>query len=255
MDNGFLATQTLAVLGAHARDLHVSVDAFATNETTFVERAAESERQHIAVALTAALGSVVSVAPGYLARAEAIRPKFHYEATRPGFLGLLAKYAEDSGFKVAISNQEICWALREVLPVPQLPADLRFELRDAAWMNTEQLNGRFENGVGGNRRASRNKFAVAIYDRGEPIAVGGVHDTFGLDEIGVDVLPSAQATGLGTAVVAAAVHAILDRGGTPFYGCAADNIRSQRTARSVGFVPVFAAAFVSSEGRANDRAV
>ena len=47
------------------------------------------------------------------------------------------------------------------------------------------------------------------------------------------------------AVVAAAVRSILERSQTPLYGCAADNIRSQRTALSVGFLPILTEAGVS----------
>jgi hypothetical protein len=35
------------------------------------------------------------------------------------------------------------------------------------------------------------------------------------------------------------VREILSRAETPFYGCAATNIRSQRTALASGFMPVY----------------
>jgi RimJ/RimL family protein N-acetyltransferase len=80
---------------------------------------------------------------------------------------------------------------------------------------------------------------------GAPVAVAGAFQTFGLLEIGVDVVPAFQGRGLAPLVVRAATAAILARGAEPFYACAATNIRSHRTALAAGFLPVCSDATVA----------
>ena len=108
--------------------------------------------------------------------------------------------------------------------------------------------GLFENGVGpvdSVRRASRNQFAMALFDaEGRPLAVAGAYLKYGAFEIGVDVIREYRGRGLGRLVVAALTSEIMERDGVPLYLCAATNIRSQRTALSSGFLPVMSDAFV-----------
>jgi hypothetical protein len=249
MDDAFLRNQTSAILTAYAHGLGVAPEAFESGEITFVERAADAPWAYTALAITVPGGSVVGVAPGLLDLAEQNRPKKHYLATRPEFLRHFSDHANKIGAPSFMTGESICWALRNVPAPPKLPAGLSFQLKDVDWMNAEQPNLRFENGVGEPGvagRSFRNKWAIAIAsDDGEPIAVGGVFDTFGLDEVGVDVLRSHRGQHLGASVVAAVTREILERGGVPFYGCAASNVRSQRNAMSVGYVPVFTDASVT----------
>ena len=115
-------------------------------------------------------------------------------------------------------------------------------------MNAILDSGAFPNGVGEsgvNARDVRNRYAIAVEDReGAAVAVSGAFDTLGLTEIGIDVVPERQGEGVGIAAVAALTLEILTRGETPLYGCAADNIRSQRTAHGAGYVPIFADAVI-----------
>src|SRR5690606_19112534 len=131
-----------------------------------------------------------------------------------------------------------------------LPGGYAIEERDAAWMAAQQPANRFENSVGepgDEDRTTRNRFArVLVAPDGEIAAVAGVFDSFGLLEIGIDVLPEHRGHGLAPIAVKAAVTAILDLGGTPYYVCAATNTRSQRTAMASGFVPVCAMAYVGT---------
>jgi GNAT superfamily N-acetyltransferase len=117
-------------------------------------------------------------------------------------------------------------------------------------MNAEQQNHRFENGVGAagkDGREFRNRFALALYDAaGEIAAVAGAFDTYGMLEIGVDVLRGKRGQGLGRLVVSAMAREIMQRGETPFYGCGATNIRSHLTAESCGFRAVLSDATVST---------
>lgn len=230
---------------AYARALGAEPAAFESGELAIRRRLDSAPFPYVAVALVGARGSVLSVSPDYLELAMAERPTQYFEVARPAFLKRFLRDDSPAG----IGGPELLWALGSVPALPALPPGLQFEERDAAWMNAEQESFRFPNGVGRpgvNARDSRNRFALVISGAaGEPVAVGGVSDSFGLLEIGVDVLPGHQGSGLGAAVVAAAARAILDRGGTPLYGCAVDNIRSQRTAYSVGFLPMLTEAWVS----------
>ena len=107
-----------------------------------------------------------------------------------------------------------------------------------------------ENGVGEpgrDGREFRNRFALALYDaEGELAAVAGAFDTYGMLEIGVDVARRHRGTSLGRLVVSTLARAIMNEGKVPFYGCAATNIRSHRTAESCGFRIVCSDAFVSA---------
>ena len=70
------------------------------------------------------------------------------------------------------------------------------------------------------------------------VAAAGA-DSDDLWQIGVDVLPEAQGSGVGRAVVAALARWILDQGRVPYYAAATGNIRSQALATSVGFRPAW----------------
>jgi hypothetical protein len=248
-DPSFFAAQRGAVLGAFAGGVAVAASALESGEVVFAPRPANAPWDYVAFALTAPEGSVVSVHPEYLDFAEANRPARHYDVTLSSYLARFAVEAERRGRAATVNAEDISWALGRLPNTPQLPAGLRFEARDRTWMNAEQASGRFENGVGKpgvNGRDFRNLYAVAVVDEaGEPVAVGGLFFTYGLHEVGVDVLRDQRGAGLGRSVVAAATLEVLRRGETPFYGCATANIRSQRTAYSVGYLPCFVAAGVS----------
>jgi hypothetical protein len=241
--------QIAAVLGAYARGLLVADTAFSNGGLTIVERDPGYVWQYTALAVTTPGGTVVSVAPGMREYAESVRPGQHYAGTSPAFLQRLALEAAKNRGATNLGAPGLGFALKNMPAAPSLPDGLAFELKDQAWMAAEQHNLRFENGVGrpqAEMRAERNRYGVAIVDTaGQPVAVAGVFDTFGLSEIGVDVLRARRGERLGAAVVAAATRAVLDRGETPFYACDAANVRSARTGLSVGYVPVFQEANVA----------
>ena len=249
MDATLLEAQASAVLGRYAAAMGVESSAFATDRIVVVDRPAHAPFPYLVMALTNPRGTVVALDPAVRAVIEPALPGKHYRVTRAEYLSRLRDLCRAARPEARIDGPDLGWA-RALRPiVPALLPGLKFVVRDAAWMNDEQGNGRFENGVGvggTNAREVRNRYAVAITDSEDaPVAVGGVFDSVGLSEIGVDVVPEWRGHGLGAAVVAAAAVEILARGGTPFYGCAADNTRSQRTALSVGFLPIFTDASIS----------
>lgn len=142
----------------------------------------------------------------------------------------------------------ICWALGEYPSDDALPAGYTLRLADAAWMNEQMLTSRWENALGepgSQGREYRNQFALVLSDAtGELAAIAGVFLSYGAHGIGVDVVRQHRGEGLAPAVVRAACREILSRGGTPLYGCAATNIRSQRTAVASGFLPAYSDAAV-----------
>jgi RimJ/RimL family protein N-acetyltransferase len=141
------------------------------------------------------------------------------------------------------------FALGSAPEVATPPPGFRVEAVDAAWMAAELPNGRFTNGIGeadnGENRRKRNRFARVVFDAsGEPAAVAGVFTTHAMFEIGIDVRREFRGLGLARVAVNAALDAIVRAGETPFYACAATNIRSQRTAATCGFVPALSVAWV-----------
>ena len=151
---------------------------------------------------------------------------------------------------VALHDPGVCWVLGSDPPAHRLPPGHRLEVVDEVWLNDLIPRGRFENGAGQpsgvDGRAVRNLYGMAVHDDDdEVVALAGAFNTYGLHEIGVDVVAEHQGEGLGRAVVSALAREILDRGAVPFYGCNPSNIRSMRTALSAGFVPVSADAAIT----------
>lgn len=248
MPNALLAAQSRAVLSAYARGMGLDAEVFENGELTIAERPGHAPWPYLAMAISCPGGTALSVAPELLDFANANHPEVPYQAAQIAYLHRLGREAESRGLRVNLDGPNICWALGTAAEVPALPADLHFTLRDADWMNSFLESGEFPNGIGEtgvNARDVRNRYAVAVEDaNGTPVAVAGAFDSFGLMEVGIDVSADRQGEGLGIAAVAALVREILARGETPLYGCAATNIRSQRTARSAGFVPVFSDATI-----------
>jgi GNAT superfamily N-acetyltransferase len=99
----------------------------------------------------------------------------------------------------------------------------------------------FSHALSATERPGRPTVAAAIAVAGESIvgvAAAGA-DSDDLWQIGVDVLPEAQGSGVGRAVVAPLTRWILDQGRVPYYAAATGNIRSQALAASVGFRPAW----------------
>jgi GNAT superfamily N-acetyltransferase len=252
-------TQRAAVEAAYARSLGADPVDLSEDRVVVVERPPEVAWA-TAIVATFAAASLVSVPSWLLDAAAELSPAehslpgrsltAHRAVTGAPYLERLASRARDLGHDVAVHGPSIGWSLRAVPPPPAVPPDLRIEAVDAAWLNARIPSGELPNGAGpadgSSGREFRNLYGVAALDAtGRVVAAAGVFDTYGLHEIGVDVAPGHRGRGLGTAVVAAAVHAILGRGAVPFYGCGPSNIRSQRTAISAGFVPVCADATIA----------
>jgi GNAT superfamily N-acetyltransferase len=234
---------------AYAQGLRCDVSAFESEALTIVDRPKESP-WNTAIAATFGTGTVLCIDPAYREFVEANPPKKHYHAMSTAFFGAIAAEGQRRGVKLLFWSPGICFTIAEHPPELSVPAGFEFREQDAAWMNAEQQNHRFENGVGAagkDGREFRNRFALALYDAaGEIAAVAGAFDTYGMLEIGVDVLRGQRGQGLGRLVVSAMAREIMRRGETPFYGCGATNIRSHVTAESCGFRAVLSDATVST---------
>ena len=90
--------------------------------------------------------------------------------------------------------------------------------------------------------------AVAIRDEAVVAMATATDDSDVLTQIGIDVHPGHRRRGLGAALTSQVADNILRRGRVPYYGAAADNTASLRTARSAGFELCWTAAF-TKEGR------
>ena len=111
---------------------------------------------------------------------------------------------------------------------------------------------RFEHGIGepnsGARGPKQVRRSSSTTPTASPRPSQAVFDTFGMMEIGLDVVRKHRGHDLSTIAVRAATRAIIDRGGIPLYGCAPTNIRSHRTAESAGFAITCSDAFITPAG-------
>lgn len=194
------------------------------------------------------VGCVLSVEQSLRDFVERHLPDKPPRALRPVLMQRIVDECSTPDHKLFYQVPGICWALREHPPAPETPAGYALQRVDPAWMADEVKTGHWSNGIGEfetDARNVRNRYGFVARDSsGAPAAVAGVFETYGMLEIGVDVLPAHQGRGLAPLVVTAAARQILEEGRVPLYGCAADNIRSQRTALASGFSPVYADAAV-----------
>jgi RimJ/RimL family protein N-acetyltransferase len=236
MDRAFLQAQTAAIRAGIAATLGCDEAAFEGEQLTVVDRPDPPAWPYTALLATFGLGTVVSVLPELRETAEAATPRHHYDALRPAYLSTLVTAANHRGDSVSATSVDILWALAVPPRPPAAPDGLELRRMSPEWMAGHQQAAHFRNAVG---HGVRNHYAYALLDpAGEPAAIAGVFRTYGLHEIGVDVLRSHRGRGLANVVVAAAARAILEDGATPLHGCDASNIRSQRTALACGFIPV-----------------
>jgi RimJ/RimL family protein N-acetyltransferase len=237
---------------AIATSLGGTVDAFTSERLTIVDRPEPPAWPYVAMVATFGTGTLVSIDPEYRDVAEEHAPSPHYRAHYPSFLNRILEAGATRGIRMEASPPMLLWALSRMPEARPAPPGLTFQRVDAAWMVAEQANHRFENGVGEPgvaAREMRNRFGAALMDdSGRPIAVAGAFLTFGVLEIGVDVVREHRGRGLAPLVVAAVTREIVERGETPLYGCGATNIRSQHTALAAGFMPVCSDAFVVAAG-------
>lgn len=242
MDRAFLARQSEAARAACAAGIGCDGSAFATDDLTIVDRPEPPAWPYTALALTFGAGTVLSLDPAYRAVAEANLPRRHWHVIYPPFLQHLVDEARKRGTNLAPRAPNLGFVLAEQPAAVDAPPGLELREVDAAWMNAQQASGRFSNGVGEGEpdgRTYRNQFGVALFDdHGEPVAIAGVFLTYGLYEIGVDVVRERRGDGLGRSVVSEAARLTVEREKTPVYFCSSTNVRSQRTALSSGFVPV-----------------
>jgi GNAT superfamily N-acetyltransferase len=241
-----------ATLERHLREVHrayctglgAAVDEVTAGRVVVVARP-EQHWGFRAVGVAFADSTLLSVAPHWLDRARELAPEVHHHRVLLDVLSSLRDTANADGEEVTLHAPAMCWALGDEPSEPGLPEGLRFEVVSELWLNERISDGRFENGAGQvsgvDGRTYRNQFGVAVLDESDhPVAVAGVFLTYGLREIGIDVVEERRGEGIGRALVASTAREIVDRGYTPFYGCAPTNLPSVRTALSVGFVPVLA---------------
>lgn len=201
MASAFFDHQHAAVRAAYARGLGGPVEAFEGVRAVVVERPAENWG-YVVSAVTFAMGTLVAVAPELRHFAAANSPEVHREAADRAYLEQLR--AEAVRLRLSEAPQvfagDILWALSYPPEAPRLENGLRFEDVGRVWLNAQIAAGKFENGAGtagASQREQRNRYGVALMDaENDVIAVAGVFDTYGLSEIGVDVVDAQQGQAL-----------------------------------------------------------
>jgi len=230
--------------------LHLPASAFDREQLTFVDRQ-DSNPSFTLKATTFGTGTVISIDPAYRQFAEANAPAKHYRAMSAPYLRSIAEEGKERGEELQVSGPGLGFTIGTEPPDLPLPAGFQLREHDADWMAAEQQNHRFENGVGdpGEGREASNRFALAFYDAsGVLAAVAGAFETYGMLEIGMDVARPYRGRGLGRLAVSRLAREIMHRGETPFYSCAATNIRSHLTAESSGFRAIMSRATVAPAG-------
>lgn len=255
MSTDLFAKYSNATRDAVAKALNVSPGAFDSEKLLFVDRP-DAMPWFTVNAVTFGMGTVLSIDPAYREFAEANAPAKHYRAMSVSYFRLIAEEGARRGQNLAMYSPSLCFTIGTEPPEVPAPAGFEFREHDASWMNAEMANQRFQNGVGEpgrDGRDFRNRFALVLYDgAGEPAAVAGAFDTYGMLEIGIDVVRAHRGKGFGRLAVSALAREIMRRGHVPFYGCAPTNIRSHLTAESCGFRAVLADAMVSTPIAAAD---
>ncbi len=106
---------------------------------------------------------------------------------------------------------------------------------------------RWPNAISPRRDSERPTTSVAIATaEGRIIGVAAMGaDSERLWQIGIDVEEKLQRRGVGAALTATLAHHALEAGFVPFYGLAAANVPSLRTALAAGFVPAWVEVFVA----------
>jgi hypothetical protein len=250
VSNELFSTYAQATREAVARVFGVPISAFDSERLKFVDRQ-DSTPRFTLKAITFGTGTVVSIDPAYRQFAEANAPDKHYRAMSIPFLRSIVEEGKKRGEELQFNWPGLGFSIGTEPPDLPLPTGFQLREHDADWMEAEQQNRRFENGVGepGEGRELTNRFALAFYDAsGVLAAVAGAFETYGMLEIGIDVTRPNRGRGLGRLAVSALAREIMRRGEVPFYSCAATNIRSHLTAESSGFRPIMSRATVAPAG-------
>ena len=213
---------------------------------TIVEGPAASRPEVVAFVATDGIGTVASVPGPLLDWVRNHAPeRGHSRALQPFFLADLAAEIRRRGIArhPRAHGVALGFALAMVPELPAPPAGYELRQVDMEWVAGYRLTATFPNALGNPAAPASSQAragAFAVFDpAGSPAAAAGWRDDgHGLLEIGVDVSPGCRGLGLGRLAVAAATRQILESGGTPFYSCGADNIPSQRTALSCGYLPI-----------------
>lgn len=116
---------------------------------------------------------------------------------------------------------------------------------DVVWYEREQIaqfqgDGRFAEAFSFLPDAPDVLGVAAVQDGAILGMAGASADSPYLWQIGIDTLPDARRTGVGTALVALLKNEVLARGKLPYYGTAVSHIASQRVAVKAGFLPAWA---------------
>ena len=237
-----------AVQAAYAKGLGAGEDPLHEGRVRVVERP-DGHWGYLVVGASFARATLLSVAPELLDVARSVAPEAHGPGALLRALSAIRDHERSAGRERALHSPSIGWSLSTPPPTVEVPDGLELRAIAADELNSLIPGGGFENGAGpldgSTGREVRNLYGVTVSSADQVVAVAGVFDTYGLHEIGVDVVADRRGDGLGRLVVAAAVREIVSRGGEPFYGCSPTNVVSQRTAVSVGFRPTMADAAIT----------
>jgi len=237
-----------AVRAAYAKGLGAGTASLDDGGVLVVERP-EGHWGYLVVGASFAHATLLSVAPELVDVARSVAPAVHGPGALLRALSAIRAHERSEGRDRALHAPSIGWSLGAPPPTIDLPVGLELSVVEADELNSLIADGGFENGAGpadgSTGREFRNLYGVTLSGPQGLVAVAGAFDTYGLHEIGVDVVADRRGDGLGRLVVAAAVREIVGRGGEPFYGCSPTNVVSQRTAWSVGFRPTMADAAIT----------
>jgi GNAT superfamily N-acetyltransferase len=157
-----------------------------------------------------------------------------------GIVSRLAELAGHDGQVVHGPHLTFITGVDRLRPVPP-PDGVVIDLLPPDKVVSIPARAAFPHALTAVERPGRPTVAAAVAHKDDKIvgvAAAGA-DSDDLWQIGVDVLPEAQGSGIGRAIVAALARWILDQGRVPYYAAATGNVRSQALATSVGFRPAW----------------
>lgn len=202
-------------------------------------------------------GALVSASPPILRAAETIFADADREGVfQPERLGRAAALLEGYGLGVfGPSPRLVCgvdrWRARPA------PAGTSIELeRDPSPERIDALEvGRFPNAFSPSRRVERPTRVLALAHAGDELvgAASATQDSDALWQVGIDVTEPLRRRGVAAALTSAVARATLDAGRVPFYGLAAANLASLRTALAAGFTPAWLEVFTGMRSDASRR--
>ncbi len=211
------------------------------------------QREHSLAIATMGVGVVVAATTKWMPWVTEL-----FRDVRPSealFLDILSKASKQVAHDSYRLNGPLLYSVvsSQDLRVHATSAEYVIELGDAALLRSLDPAD-WPNAISPRALTQGQNVAVAAIAIRNGAVVGvatATEDSDALQQIGIDVQREHRGRGLGRALTSQVAGEVLRRGRVPYYGAAADNIASLRTAQSAGFYPCWTSAFTTTASGVN----